>query len=115
MQEQLVFWKNFGRAEAESVPVSINQDANMEVDEILGNEVIVTILELQDNSTFMGLQKGMSNIMIPKFYDDLWEIAKREMARNIGVVITRTSYTGKSVMGWYFIYILRKKLGFFLT
>ena len=77
---------------------------NMEVDEI---SATITILELQNNLPFM---KGISRIMVLEFYDELWEIAS---SRNTGVVITGTPDTSKSIMGWYFIYKLRKQLGLF--
>ncbi|KAG0554358.1 hypothetical protein KC19_12G084800 [Ceratodon purpureus] len=122
-QEQLLFWKNLEKAELKSETVSIdmevdqipgNQDADMEVDKI---DVIVTTLELQDNSTFMGVQGGMSRIMVPKFYNDLWEKAELlidgDTPKKKGMVITGTPGTGKSVMGWYFIFKLREKLGSF--
>jgi len=76
MQEQQVFRQNLLKAELKMVKVSINQDANMDVKEILVMEVIVNILKLQDNSTFMGVPKGMLSIMVFKFYDELWKIVE---------------------------------------
>ena len=61
----------------------------------------------------------MSNIMVPKFYNDLWEIAEQLIDKTIKgtretcMVITKTPSTSKSIMGWYFIYKLRMELGFF--
>ena len=120
MQEQQVFWENLERAEQRNLNLKVLiKDADMEAD------MTVTILELQDNSTFMGAEKlmstencksietGISRIMVPKSYDDLWEIAEQLIDERGGMVITGTPGIGKSVMGWYFIYRLRMKLGLF--
>jgi len=54
-----------------NVKVSINQEA----EEAKVHEV--PILELQENSTFMGFPSKKSKIMVPKFYEDFWKIAEK--------------------------------------
>ena len=105
-------------ADIEAGAILANQDANMvadmEAEKIPRTEMTATILELEIDSTF--LEGSMRRIMIPKFYDDLWEIAERlidERTTDLHMLITEILSTGKSVMGSYFIYKLRKKLGLF--
>ena len=80
-----------------------NQDTNMEINKILDNQVTITILELQDNSMFMG--DSMSNIIVRKFYDKLWEITEQLIYKGIPgetcMVIRGTQGTSKSVMRQY--------------
>jgi hypothetical protein len=156
--EKHCFWKNLPLVKLEKVKVSINQDVAMEAEELpvyqdadmeakVANmdaenaeeisviEVEATTLELQGESTFIGVSGGMSRILVPKFYNDLWDYAEKWIDKRIDerinkrinkpsskrsqvivrMLIRGTPGTSKSVLGWYFIYKLKlkQKLGAF--
>ena len=112
------FWQNLHAAEMKQQIVSVPLDP--EETPIL---VEVTTLKLAGGTKFMGLDEGLSSILIPDSYCKLWEevaplLEKRRAstakpADNAAVkfIYTGTLGIGKSVAGWYFMYELRRRYG----
>ena len=110
------FWQNLHAAEIKQQTVSVPLDPGEEP-----IPVEVTTLELAGDTKFMGLNKGLSSILIPDSYCKLWEeveplveerrASTAEDPTDVRFIYTGTPGIGKSVAGWYFMYELRRRYG----